>query len=316
MPAPAIGCCFDRTFPAAAVTEFAHRLEADGADELWLIEDCFYTAGVSLAAAALAVTERLTVGLGILPAVVRNPAITAMEIATLAQLGPGRLLAGIGHGVQDWMEQIGARTPSPVTTLAEVIGAVKRLLAGERITTRGRHVRLTDVQLDQPPTVVPPVLAGVRGPRSLAMAGRVADGLVLAEGTGPVALRAALGQAAAHGPFRVTVFAPLCVARQRADAYAQMAPMLGGLLDQGVAALATLPFHDDMRSRWAADGASGLATMPADWWAEIGPIGTHDDARAHVDALAAAGAHAVALFPAPDLAIARRQLDDVAALLR
>jgi alkanesulfonate monooxygenase SsuD/methylene tetrahydromethanopterin reductase-like flavin-dependent oxidoreductase (luciferase family) len=298
------------------VVEFARRLEADGADQLWLIEDCFYTAGVSLAAAALAVTERISVGLGILPAVARNPAITAMEIATLCQLGSGRVLAGIGHGVQDWMGQIGARTPSPVTTLAEVIGATKRLLAGERITTAGRHVRLTDVALDHPPSPVPPVLAGVRGPRSLAMAGRVADGVVLAEGTGPFALRAALAQAAPAGPFHAAVFAALCVMPTRAEAFATMAPYMGALLDQGVPALAALPFHDEMQARWRADGAAGLASMPSEWWAELGPIGTIEDAIAHVSALGEAGAVSVALFPAPDLAVARAQLDDVAAIVR
>ena len=148
---PALGFCFDRGFPAALVTEFARRLEADGAQQLWVIEDCFYTAGVSLAAAALAVTNRLKVGLGILPAVARNPAITAMEIATLCGLGPGRVLPGIGHGVQAWMRQMGARTPSPVTTLSEVITAVRRLLRGERVSMDGRRVYLDGVRLDQPP---------------------------------------------------------------------------------------------------------------------------------------------------------------------
>ena len=109
-----IGMCFDRTFPAPFVVEVAEQLEADGVDQLWIIEDCFYTAGITLAAAALARTERLTVGLGILPAVARNPAITAMEIATLANLAPGRLIAGIGHGVQSWMAQMGARPESPL----------------------------------------------------------------------------------------------------------------------------------------------------------------------------------------------------------
>ncbi len=316
MAPPAIGFCFDRTFPAPLAVEFARRLETDGADELWLIEDCFYTAAVSLAAAALARTERLRVGLGILPAVARNPAITAMEIATLAQLGPGRVLAGIGHGVQDWMDQIGARTPSPVTTLAEVIDAVKRLLAGERVTTAGRHVRLTDVQLDHAPTPVPPVLAGVRGPVSLAMAGRVADGVVLAEGTGPIALRAALARCAAPGPFHAAVFAPLCVTADRADAHRQMAPMLAHLVDQAVPALADLPFHAELVARHADRGLDGLATMPAEWWAEIGPIGTLDDALAHVHGLAEAGATSIALFPAPEVEVARAQLDDVASLVR
>ena len=85
---PNIGMCFDRSLPARAVVEFAESLEEGGVDQLWVIEDCFYTAGVSLAAAALARTKRLQVGIGILPAVARNAAVTAMEIATLAELAP------------------------------------------------------------------------------------------------------------------------------------------------------------------------------------------------------------------------------------
>jgi 5,10-methylenetetrahydromethanopterin reductase len=313
---PALGFCFDRGFPAALVTEFARRLEADGAQQLWLVEDCFFTTGVSLAAAALAVTDRLSVGLGILPAVARNPAITAMEIATLCGIGPGRVLAGIGHGVQEWMGQMGARTTSPVATLAEVITAVRRLLRGESVSVTGRHVHLDGVRLDQPPSPVPPVLAGVRGPKSLAMAGEVADGLVLAEATGPTALRAAVAQAGAGEGFHVAVYASLCVTRQRSDAYRQMAPFLAGLLDHPVPGLRALPFFDELAARYAARGLDGLTSMPTDWWGEIGPIGTLDDARAHLEALAAAGADSIGLFPDPDVATARRQLDDVAELLR
>ena len=190
-----IGMCFDRTFPPSFVTEVAGRLDEGGADQLWVIEDCFYTAGVSLAATALATTERLAVGIGIMPAVARNPAITAMEIATLCELAPGRFLPGIGHGVQSWMEQMGALTPSPLATLEETIVAVRRLLAGENVTMHGRHVDLDDVQLDQPPSIVPPVLAGVRGPKSLQMAGRVAGGIVLAEPASPSYVTWALEQA-------------------------------------------------------------------------------------------------------------------------
>ena len=112
-------------------------------------------------------------------------AIAAMELATLANLAPGRLLAGIGHGVQEWMEQMGARTSSPLTTLEEVITVVRRLLHGDTVTFEGREVSMRDVALDAPPSEVPPLLAGVRGPKSLALAGRVADGVVLAEGAGP-----------------------------------------------------------------------------------------------------------------------------------
>jgi 5,10-methylenetetrahydromethanopterin reductase len=91
---PSLGFCFDRGFPPEVIGEFAGRLDRDGVGQLWVVEDCFYSAGISLAASTLAVTDRLTVGLGILPALARNPAITAMEIATLCGLAPGRVLPG------------------------------------------------------------------------------------------------------------------------------------------------------------------------------------------------------------------------------
>jgi alkanesulfonate monooxygenase SsuD/methylene tetrahydromethanopterin reductase-like flavin-dependent oxidoreductase (luciferase family) len=303
--------CFHRTFPPPLVVELAPQLEAGGADQLWVVEDCFYTAGVSLAAAALATTGHLQVGLGILPAVARNPAITAMEIATLCGLAPGRVLPGIGHGVQSWMEQMGARTPSPVTTLDEVLTAVRRLLAGERVTMHGRHVHLDAVELDQPPAEPPPLLAGVRGPRSLAMAGRVAGGVVLAEPASPSYVRWALAQAGNPADFHVATFGALFVARDRATAYELAAPWLAGKLDPPSVGLQALPFIDDLMARHQERGVEGLATMPPDWWVELGPVGTLDDAAAHIAALEVAGATSIALFPVPDVATARTQVADV-----
>jgi hypothetical protein len=51
--------------------------------------------------------------------------------------------------------------------------------------------------------------------------------------------------------------------------------------------------------------------MPSDWWQEIGPIGTVDDAVAHIEALEAEGVHSIGMFPAPEVGIATAQLDDV-----
>lgn len=314
MTAPAIGMCFDRTYPASSIFEFAERLEAGGVDQLWVIEDCFYTAGISLATAALSRTQRLQVGLGILPAVARNPAITAMELATLAGLAPGRVIAGIGHGVQSWMEQMGARTPSPLTTLEEVIAVVRRLLHGEQVSFAGREVHLTDVQLDQPPAVVPPVLAGVRGPKSLALAGRVSDGVVLAEGAGAAHVRSAIQQANASGSFRVSVFTSLCVEADRRTAYRWMAPVVAGQLASPNPAIDAHPHADELRERFAGGGEDALADMPREWWLELGAIGTFDDALEHLSLLGDAGANDVSLFPAPELDVGRHQIDDVIAL--
>ena len=79
-----IGTCFHRELDPAMVIDQAQASEEAGYDEFWLIEDCFFTAGVSLAAAALATTSSIGVGIGIMPTVARNPAVTAMEIAPSA----------------------------------------------------------------------------------------------------------------------------------------------------------------------------------------------------------------------------------------
>ncbi|ADB34441.1 Coenzyme F420-dependent N5 N10-methylene tetrahydromethanopterin reductase-like protein [Kribbella flavida DSM 17836] len=306
--------CFPRTFPAALVTDVARRLETGGADELWIIEDCFYTAGPSLSAAALSVSERLTVGLGILPAVARTAAVTAMEIATLCALGPGRFLPGIGHGVQAWMGQMGVRPKSPLTALEEVTVAVGRLLAGEAVTMDGRTVHLDDVKLDAPPADVPPILLGVQGPKSLALAGRVAGGVVLAEPASPSYVRAAVQHAGAPEGFVVAAFSAICVRGDRKAAYEWSAPWLAGLIEQKNPALPALPFYDDLLRRYAESGVPGLVSMPTDWWQELGPIGTLDDAATHLDALEAAGVHHVGLFPDPEVEHGLPQLEHVLAL--
>lgn len=194
------GMMLPREVPPADVVRVARAIEATGVDEVWVVEDCFFTGGVSTAALTLAATERVVVGIGILPAVVRNAAFTAMELATLAGAFPGRLHAGLGHGVGSWMEQVGARPASWLTAIEEHTVAVRALLHGEPVDASGTYVSLDEVRLEFPPFQPPPLSLGVRGPRSIAVAGRSADGLVLAEPTPPAyvaAARTRLDEAAA-----------------------------------------------------------------------------------------------------------------------
>jgi 5,10-methylenetetrahydromethanopterin reductase len=309
-----VGLCFDRSLPAPFVVEVAEALDAAHVDQLWLIEDCFYTAAVSLAATALARTTSLSVGLGILPAVARNPAVTAMELATLANLAPGRLIAGIGHGVQDWMEQMGARTTSPLTTLDEAITIVRRLLHGDTVTFDGVEFAMREVALDAPPESVPPVLAGVRGPNSLALAGRVADGVVLAEGAGPTYVAQSIARAGHPDPFRVSVFTALAIDDDARVARRVMAPFIAGLLDGANPAPLAHPHIEEINERHDARGVDGIAEMPAEWWIEFGAIGAFDDAVRHAEALADAGADDVAFFPGPTVELAREDLAHVTRL--
>jgi alkanesulfonate monooxygenase SsuD/methylene tetrahydromethanopterin reductase-like flavin-dependent oxidoreductase (luciferase family) len=306
--------CFPRELPGSLVPEFARRLDAGGVDELWLIEDCFFTTAPPLAATALATTERLTVGLGILPAVARTAAVTAMEIATLASIGPGRVVGGIGHGIQSWMAQMGVATSSPLTTLDEVVSNVRRLLRGETVTFHGREVTLDGVRLEHVPDPIPPVLAGVTGPKSLALAGRVADGLLLAGPSTVPHVRAArlAADAESTSAFMIVTFTHFAVAQNRHDAYAELAPLVAESLDSP--GFRDLPFLDELRGRHARDGLDGVVGMPRDWWLQIGAIGTLDDALEHIDLLEAEGVTGVAFFPTPELDVARRQVDDVVAI--
>jgi len=114
-------------------------VEDRGFDQLWLSEDYFFLGGISSTVAALQATKSIPVGLGIVSSVVRHPAVTAMEIATTARLFPGRLMAGIGHGVPAWTQQMGVYPASPLTAMREAVTAVRRLLDGETLTEDGNY---------------------------------------------------------------------------------------------------------------------------------------------------------------------------------
>jgi alkanesulfonate monooxygenase SsuD/methylene tetrahydromethanopterin reductase-like flavin-dependent oxidoreductase (luciferase family) len=204
-PAPRVGILFRPQLPPERLREFVISAEAAGLDDLWLWEDCFAEGGLTTATAALAWSGSLRVGLGLMPVPLRNPALAAMELATLARLFPGRFVPAVGHGVLPWMEQVGARAPSPMTLLREWVTATRSLLGGDAVTVSGEYVRLTDVALDWPPAAVPPLLVGARGPKTLALAGELADGLVLDAGISPHGVRQAVQAAAARRPHEVVV---------------------------------------------------------------------------------------------------------------
>ncbi|MFF1721368.1 LLM class flavin-dependent oxidoreductase [Streptomyces sviceus] len=225
----ALGAVFRPQLPPERLRALARLADETGLEELWLWEDCFREGGISTAAAALAWTERVRIGVGLLPAPLRNVAITAMEAATLHRMFPGRAVLAIGHGVQDWMGQVGARAESPLTLLREHLLALRALLAGERVTTRGRYVSLDDVALDWPPDGPVEVLTGATGPRTLRLTGEAADGTVLTAGTPPEGVRRARGlidegrqKAGRTDPHRVVVYlltatGPDATARLRAE---------------------------------------------------------------------------------------------------
>jgi 5,10-methylenetetrahydromethanopterin reductase len=281
-PIPTLGFVVRPELPPEALPALARRVEDAGFDELWLWEDCFLAGGIAATAAALAATARIRVGLGIMPAPVRNAAFAAMEIAALERMYPGRVLPGFGHGVTEWMRQIGAKPESQLGLLEELVVAVRALLAGEEVRADGRYVRLDGVRLDHPPAEPPPIFVGVRRPRSLALSGRVADGTILSELSSAPYIRWAREQIAATRPHRLTVYAWSSPDR------AAVRPLVAEYLEAGGPQVEQL----------GIDG-SGVDDELID---RVAVCGTPEERAAAIRALAAAGADSVVLVPpTPDV---------------
>jgi 5,10-methylenetetrahydromethanopterin reductase len=312
---PTVGVLVPPHIPPRQLVSYARKAEQLGFSEVWVAEDCFLHGAFAQAATILASTTSVQVGMGIIPAAARNVAFAAMEIATLAGLHPGRIAVGVGHGMRGWLDQVGARPSSPLTLLDEYIQALRRLLAGQLVDFGGRYVRLSGVQLAHVPSVVPPVFAGVRGPKSLRLSGQVAQGTVLAEPVTPEYLSTVVEQInSADHEIVAYNFASVdddpAVARSRVrNAVAVVGepdwrPQLAGL--EFASELAEL-------RRSTTSATAFAAALPDSWVDRLAIVGTPERAQEQLTALRRRGADHTVLTPVyPDLHSA---LDSLARLI-
>ncbi|KAE8765316.1 LLM class flavin-dependent oxidoreductase [Georgenia thermotolerans] len=299
-----VGVMLPRDLPVGQILDFAVRAEELGFDELWTVEDLGYRGGIAQTAAVLGVTSRIHVGIGILPAAVRNVAFAAMEVATLEQLHPGRITVGLGHGMPGWMKQVDVWPASPLTLLREYTEALRALLRGHTAAA-GTYVRTADLTLEEIPDEVPPLLLGVRGPRSLELTGAVADGVILAEPAHPTYITAALRHLAAGAPAdgpapQVVTYDVAAVAETDQAAWATVRPALAPIGEPDWRPhVAGLPFADDLAALRAASGSAQefAARLPDEWVAELSLAGTSERVRAGIAARHRAGATSVVLTP-------------------
>lgn len=145
-----------------------------------------------------------------------------MEFATLEAMFPGRSRIAVGHGVQSWMRQAGAAVASPLTLLREYTNALRSLLAGDTVSVEGRYVQLSDVRLEFVPERRPAILIGGTGPKTLRLAGEIADGVLVDSSYSTRTVHTALahvadGRAAGGaGPFSTVMFV-VCAPGNDAD---------------------------------------------------------------------------------------------------
>jgi probable F420-dependent oxidoreductase len=169
------------------IAELARYAEAGGIDSLWIFDHLIFRfpdepeSGLheawTLVAAVAAVTQRVEIGTIVLATPFRPPAWLAKAVATADEIANGRLILGIGAG---WHEPefraFGYPFDHRVGRFEEALMVIKPLLAGERVTFRGRWTDVEDcVLLPPPPRPHVPILIASKGARMLRLTARHAD---------------------------------------------------------------------------------------------------------------------------------------------
>jgi len=301
------------------VPRLAALAEGSGFDEIWLAEDFFFTGGISGAALALGATTDLKVGLGVVSAVARHPALLAMEISTLTSIHPGRLIAGVGLGVPAWVRQMDLHPRSPLTALRETVQPVRELLQGETVNQEGEVWSYRDITLTYPESGSPtPLWLGVIGPNMLRLSGEIADGSILSVSASHAYVRWARerideGRTLAgrndHHP--VTVFALYAVDADGDAARASARSTLAFYRQNGANGLTDVyGISDEVNDMVGRGGYDTLVSeMPDQWVEDLTIAGTSAECAAKINGFYEAGADSVALFP-----VATDRLEEVVRL--
>lgn len=293
-----------------------------GFGELWIPEDYWYLGSIACLTRALSVTGRIRVGAGVMSALVRHPAVAAMEIGALERMFPGRVMPGLGLGAAGSMSAMGYQPSSPLGTMRESVDILRTLLSGARCPADGAVFRARGISLTHPPAAVPPIYTGVLGPKMVQLSGEIADGTVASAMSSPAYLRWLREQietgrarrADPGAPHRVPAFAMYCVDADPAAARAAVRPLVTrylSLLSRSPLVTAN-PFAAqvaELCDRGGDDAAALIAReMPDEWLDQLTVSGDPATCARRIEELLASGADSVVLMPVRD--------DDLEATLR
>jgi alkanesulfonate monooxygenase SsuD/methylene tetrahydromethanopterin reductase-like flavin-dependent oxidoreductase (luciferase family) len=242
-------------------------------------------------------------------ALVRHPALLAMEVSTLARMYPGRIRPGLGLGVPSWVRQMHLMPRSRIGAMRECVTALRRLLDGAELTERGEYFSFDHVRLTYPPPGPVPVFMGIIGPKMLHLSGQIADGTVgsVMAGTGYLAWareqirggQAAVGRAGSPHPFAAFTMFSIDADGERAKA-AIRPTMAFYLAADPVNAMTRVYGIAEEVSEAAKGGAQAVEAAIQDEWVEdLVVAGNPDECVEKIQALLRAGADTVVLFPSP-----------------
>jgi 5,10-methylenetetrahydromethanopterin reductase len=169
----------------AGFGDLCREAEADGFDWLGVADSqsVFRELYVALTLAALH-TERMRIGPLVTNPLTRHLVVTASAIASVDEVSGGRAALGFGSG-DSAIYTIGA-PPATLAGLEDSIVTLGRLTSGEPIEREGRTWRV------HRSTRRVPIYLAAEGPRTLELAGRLADGVIVGLGLTPEVIRLSL----------------------------------------------------------------------------------------------------------------------------
>ncbi|MGE2733024.1 LLM class flavin-dependent oxidoreductase [Mycolicibacterium vaccae] len=135
--------------------------------------------GLAVAAAAAVLTSHVPLATSVVDTVRRHPALLAQSALTVDHLSHGRFILGLGSGEKENIAPYGFDFSRPVSRFEEALHVIRLLWESDGpVDHDGRFYRLQHARLDTEPFEgrFPKIWIGASGPRSLAVAGRYADG--------------------------------------------------------------------------------------------------------------------------------------------
>ena len=131
-------------------------------------------------------TRRVRIGPSVTNPITRHPAVAASGIATTDEIAPGRAFFGLGSGDSAILNL--AERPSTLADLRAYVEAVRALHRRGETTWRGRLARLTWAKR------AIPIYLSAEGPRTLELAGEIADGVIVNVGLEPALVKDAVAR--------------------------------------------------------------------------------------------------------------------------
>lgn len=307
---PSFGVVLQGVDPPNEFVSTVRLIEELGYDYLWLTDSSLHARYVfSYLTLAAVSSSRLLIGPAVTNPLTRHPGLIAVGIATVDEIAAGRAILGIGVGDRP-VEALGFK-PARLQTLEASIAAIRRLLAGETVTLDSGDVPLNHAHLRIPARADIPVYISASGPKTLALAGRIAEGVILLAGLFEEGIDFALShirrgaEAAARPMPRVAAFLYGSVRDDRALAvdearsiaawFPQTAPIY--------CELAGMPrsLVEEVRRRYGGgefqEAAEAARLIPDELVARMALAGNAEDAARKVRMLRERGVDCINVFP-------------------